>query len=101
MKVFISWSGEKSKAVAHALREFIPDVIQSVKPWMSDADIRAGECWSNAVAKELQESSFGIICLTADNLMAPWILFEAGALAKTISETYVCPYVGVTPTFML
>jgi len=30
----------------------------------------------------LQDSSFGIICLTRDNLSSPWILFEAGALSK-------------------
>jgi hypothetical protein len=33
----------------------------------------------------------GIICLTADNTNKPWILFEAGALSKTLPDTYVCP----------
>ena len=98
MKVFISWSGTQSKAVAKALREFIPDVIQAVKPWMSEVDIRAGDRWSAELSRELQETKFGIICVTPTNSNAPWLLFEAGALAKTVNKTYVCPYtIGMEP----
>jgi hypothetical protein len=93
MKVFISWSGDRSKAIASALREWIPGVIQSVKPWMSDVDVGAGKRWGREVSGELAETKFGIICLTRENLTAPWLLFEAGALAKSIDdETFVCPY---------
>src|SRR5215216_2046517 len=99
MKVFISWSGERSKTVALALRDWLPGVIQTVKPWMSKKDIDAGARWSNDVAKELGETRFGIVCLTRTNLNAPWILFEVGALAKTIDETFVCPYlIGLEST---
>ena len=39
------------------------------------------------------------MCLTPENLAAPWILFETGALSKTIESTYVCPYLlGLKPT---
>jgi hypothetical protein len=92
MKVFISWSGERSKAVAVALRQWLPDVIQSVDPWVSAEDIEAGARWSTNIADELSETRFGVICLTQDNQTAPWILFEAGALAKTIENTFVVPY---------
>ena len=77
--------------MALALFEWIPCVIQAVKPWMSE-EIAKGARWSPEIAKELEETRFGIICLTADNLTAPWILFETGALAKTVERTYVCPY---------
>lgn len=92
MKIFISWSGNRSKAVAHALRQWLPDVIQSIKPWVSAEDIDAGARWSQIVADQLAETKFGIICVTPENQTAPWILFEAGALAKTVEKTYVCPY---------
>jgi hypothetical protein len=92
MRVFISWSGERSKTVAQALRQWLPDVIQSIQPWMSSEDIEAGTRWGSHVTNELSETRVGIICLTNDNQMAPWILFEAGALAKSIENTFVIPY---------
>jgi TIR domain len=99
MKIFISWSGERSKAVALALHQWLKDVIQTLEPWMSAVDIEAGARWSVDVADRLQQTRFGIICLTGENLTAPWLLFEAGALAKTLSDTYVCPYlIGIEPT---
>lgn len=42
LKVFISWSGERSKEMANALREWLPMVLQYVEPFVSDKDISAG-----------------------------------------------------------
>jgi DNA-binding CsgD family transcriptional regulator len=92
MKVFISWSGKQSEAVASALREWLPYVIQTVEPWMSGADIHAGARWGREVSHKLSETSFGIICLTKANQNKPWIHFEAGAVSKTILDTFVVPY---------
>lgn len=92
MKIFISWSGETSKAVAIELRRWLKDVIQDLDLWMSDVDIHAGARWSAEIAENLEESKFGIICITGNNVEAPWILFEAGALAKSLKDTFVCPY---------
>ncbi len=98
MKVFISWSGEHSKNVAIALRQWLQNVIQTLEPWLSTSDIDKGTRWSTDIARHLEESRVGIICLTANNLTAPWILFEAGALSKTIEQTYVCTYlIGIDP----
>jgi len=92
LKVFISWSGAVSQQVAEALDEWLPNVIQAVEPWVSTNDIQAGTRWGADIARQLEESRFGIICLTPDNLAAPWILFEAGALSKAVAGTFVCPY---------
>ena len=75
MKVFISWSGERSHALAQALHDWIPLVLHNVEPWLSEADIEAGERWADAVAKELSDSNFGIICVTRENVGSPWVLF--------------------------
>lgn len=91
MKVFVSWSGERSEALARALRDWLPMVLHYVEPWLSKSDIEAGERWANEVAKELDASKFGITCITRENVGAPWILFEAGALAKSMQEGRVIP----------
>jgi hypothetical protein len=39
----------------------------------------------------LEESKIGILFLTNENLQAPWLMFEAGALSKRIGDSKVCP----------
>jgi RNA polymerase sigma factor (sigma-70 family) len=92
LKVFISWSREVSKAGAEALREWLPRVLQAVKPWMSASDIFKGARWSAEIARELESTRVGIICVTRENLNSQWLLFETGALSKTLVDTFVCPY---------
>jgi hypothetical protein len=91
MDVFISWSSERSRRAAEALRTWLPKVINAVKPWLSATDIDKGARWSADVAGRLEQAKLGIICLTPGNLHSDWILFEAGALSKTLQNTYVCP----------
>jgi hypothetical protein len=91
MKLFISWSGERSKALALALKEWFPLVLHYADPWLSEADIEAGQRWADAVAKELDACNFGILCVTRENLNSPWVLFEAGALAKSLEGGRVIP----------
>lgn len=92
MKVFLSWSGKKSHKVATILRDWIPSVIQSVVPYVSSEDIDKGTRWSTDIAKELEDSAFGILCVTKDNLTAPWLTFEAGALSKKLEKSFVSPF---------
>jgi tetratricopeptide (TPR) repeat protein len=58
---------------------------------MSERDLEAGKRWNEELSAKLQETHFGIICLTRENLAAPWLLFEAGALAKSIDSASVVP----------
>jgi TIR domain len=91
MKVFISWSGERSQALAELLRNWLPLVLHYTDPWLSQADIEAGQRWAEQVAKELDGCNFGILCITKENVGSPWVLFEAGALAKSMQESKVIP----------
>jgi hypothetical protein len=91
MKVFISWSGQRSKELANALRDWLPLVLQYIEPWVSDKDISAGERWAQAIAGELEAANFGIICITPENIHSEWILFEAGALSKSMQDAKVIP----------
>lgn len=90
MKVFLSWSRDRSRLVAEALKPWLKCVLQNTTPWISTSDIDRGSLWQREIGNNLHESTAGIICLTRENLNSPWILFEAGALAKGLESSRVC-----------
>jgi hypothetical protein len=92
MQVFISGSGERGHAVAIALETFIGDIFHSLTFFISDKDITSGERWEERLQKELQESQYGILCITHDNKDKPWLLFEAGALSNSSHKIPVVPF---------
>jgi hypothetical protein len=92
MKVFLSWSGITSHKTAIIFRDWLPSVIQSIVPYVSSEDIDKGARWSTDIAQELEDSSFGILCVTRENVHAPWLTFEAGALSKTMEKASVSPF---------
>ncbi len=91
MKVFISWSGPRSRHVALELKEWLPLVINEIEPWFSATDIDAGMVWNDEISKQLSESNVGIICVTKESLNSLWQTFEAGALAKAVDKARVIP----------
>lgn len=99
MKIFISWSGKLSQELGNALKEWIPDVLQAVQCYFTPEDIQKGDRWSSEIAKELEESMFGIFCVTSENLNSGWMHFEAGAISKSKDDAQVCPILfGLRPT---
>lgn len=89
-KVFISWSGELSRKLGESLRNWLPAALQYVKPYFSPDDIEKGAKWNSEIAKELETSDVGVILLTPDNTEKPWIIFESGALSKSMDKSRVC-----------
>ncbi|MBK0374733.1 TIR domain-containing protein [Streptomyces californicus] len=92
MKVFLSWSGERSRRVAEALRHWLPDVIQEIDPWVSSQDIAKGGRGIDEITHELSATDFGIICVTPENEASKWINFEAGSLGKQFKIAHVAPF---------
>ncbi len=85
--------------MAAALRNWLPNIIQSVDPWMSESDIDIGSRWGQNLDKELEKAHFGILCLTPESMSSTWIHYEAGALSKFVDKSRVCPYLlGLQPT---
>jgi hypothetical protein len=93
VKVFISWSGETSKEFGQAFRTWLPRVLQSAKPYFTPADTEKGARWANEISKELEQSDICIIILTRENLNSRWIMFEAGAISRTVEQARICPIV--------
>lgn len=92
MKVFVSWSGPRSRAVAELLNDWTKCVLQATRPWLSTRDIDRGALWFSEIHDQLKDTSVGIVCLTLANRNRPWILFESGALAKGLSSNRVCTF---------
>jgi hypothetical protein len=91
VKVFISWSKEPSRSIAMALGSWLGGLVQAVEPWVSDEEIASGKRWRDEIATVLNDTDFGIICLTRANQHNPWLMFEAGALAKHLNAARVIP----------
>ncbi|PPS77367.1 MULTISPECIES: toll/interleukin-1 receptor domain-containing protein [Streptomyces] len=86
MKIFLSWSGLPSRTCAERLASWLRYFSDEIEPFVSSESIRKGARGLDEIKKQLDESSFGIACVTRANLGAPWITFESGALSKEVDE---------------
>jgi len=57
---------------------------------MSELDIDKGERWGSVLAEVLGSAKVGIFCLTPANVTRPALLFEAGAISKSVAEGRAC-----------
>jgi hypothetical protein len=96
-QVFISWSGDGSREVGQALRDWLPHLFNFISIWISTEDLNKGTRWLSEIVKELQASQFGVVCLTQGNLENPWILFEAGAISNLPQSRVFTLLHGVEP----
>ena len=78
-KIFISWSGDNSKEIAIELKNTLEKGIfdgTGLECFVSDVDISCGDDWWNKIKKELKSCKLGIVCITKENLKAPWIFLS-------------------------
>lgn len=78
--VFLSWSGQRSQALALFFSKWLPRVIQVAKPFYSDEEIPKGTTGYEKIREALKTSSFGVAFITRENSQALWIHSEIGAL---------------------
>lgn len=91
MRVFVSWSGAYSRRVADALSLCITRTTPALVPWISTGGIGSGGRWSAEIDDALRTASAAIVVVTRANLLAPWLIFEAGALIYGLARHRVCP----------
>jgi hypothetical protein len=98
LRIFVSWSGERSRLLAESVVDWLPRVLQASAPWMSN-QIEKGDRWSQRIGEQLGEDDIGVVCVTPENTTSPWLLFEAGALSKALDAAKVCPLLlGLRPS---
>ena len=96
MNVVLTWSRKYSHEIALFLRDWLTDVMPTVKPWVSSEDIQKGKKWFQELMSQFKETSFSITCITAENVNSPWVYYEAGLIAAKQEASTMCPYlVGV------
>ncbi|MDQ1082209.1 MULTISPECIES: toll/interleukin-1 receptor domain-containing protein [Microbacterium] len=92
LNVFISWSGEQTRELGHVLKAFLDAAFAGhVETFLSDADIAPGERFLSVINAQLDGADLGILLVSRSNLISPWLLFEAGALAGKTSRGSVIP----------
>jgi hypothetical protein len=92
VRIFISWSGDKSRKVAEQLKTWLPSVLPNgVETFVSSQDIEKGTRGLLEIAKQLADIDFGIIVLTPQNQTSAWINFESGALGGALGAGRVAP----------
>ena len=91
MRVFLSWSGDASHALAEALHGWLPTALPFVDPWMSSKDLAKGTRQDEELAKKLDRTGHSIACVTPGVQGSPWVNFEAGAISKLVGESHVYP----------
>src|SRR5215831_17568310 len=91
MRIFVSWSGTRSQAIATAMRNWLPKLIDGIKLFHSE-DIEKGSAWHPALVKALRDCRAGIFCITPESLTSHWMLFEAGALIQHGNQPTLLTY---------
>lgn len=84
-KIFISWSGSVTNSFAMGLKRVIEETIfpnLNVECFVSNVDIASGTDWWTSISSELKSCRLGILCLSNENVHAPWIFYEAGGMAS-------------------
>lgn len=89
--VFISWSGDRSLAIAEVVKAWLLDVARNVSPWLSRDDLRKGLLWLPELSNSLRHTAYGVLILTPENQHAPWLAFEAGAISHALPERCCSP----------
>lgn len=92
-RIFISWSGKNSKIIAKELKNVFENKIfagTGLTCFVSDVDIASGTDWWDKIKGELKTCRLGILCITKENIRAPWIFLkqEPWWLGKSLQYHY-------------
>ncbi len=91
VRVFVSWSGDKSLLLAQKLVRWLPTIVPAVRVFYSP-DIGGGFVWLERLFRELKVAQYGIVCVSKESYTSQWLNFEVGALWQRAGKNIpVCP----------
>ena len=98
-RIFLSWSGSRSRAIAALLKPWLEDILGNpCDVWMSQESLPKGRQWLIELTNVLSTTTTGIVVLTGENTDATWINFEAGAIWKAFHDSRCCTLLfGINP----
>lgn len=91
MDLFLSWSTDRSKELASIFNKWVKKVIPQLDVYYSPNDIQPGERWSDSIKDGLKGNPMGIFFVVEENIVQPWLNFEAGAISNQVGNTNVIP----------
>jgi len=80
MKIFLSWSKNKSKLLAEATKRFIEKLLGNSIEFFFSPEMYKGTRVDNEIHENLLLCKKCLVCITSDNFKNPWLLYEAGVV---------------------
>lgn len=80
MKIFISWSKNKSRQLAEVTKNFLEKTLGNSVEFFFSPEMYKGTSVDHEIHKNLLESSKCLVCVTSENFKNPWLLYEAGVV---------------------
>lgn len=89
--IFISWSLPASQKTAGKVYAFFQKLFPTFGFFISSENISSGQRWYDVISERLDGCNIGIVVVTEENYLRPWIHYESGALAKVVTKARVMP----------
>ncbi len=80
MKIFISWSKEKGKALAKATKQFLENTLGNDIEFFFSPEMYKGTRVDHEIHSNLLDSDKCLVCITSENFKNPWLMYEAGVV---------------------
>lgn len=87
MKVFLNWSGEESRRIASLLRDWLPEVINALEPWLAADSFGRENRWLEVNAGPFSEAGMIVACVTTANAGEDWKSLDPSKFELSIAES--------------
>lgn len=87
MKVFLNWSGEESRRIAGLLRDWLPEILDAVEPWLAADTFGRSNHWLEVNAGPFTKAGMIVACVTPANSGENWKSLDPSDFELSIAET--------------